>query len=157
MRTHEAHDTQCTGIKNLGKGVLVVSRPGSPTSKSNAKKNDDTGTLGDPKSTNPHFLPIELKTRYLIDRYFADTGLLFPYLHRETFLQVYAELLQNVRLVRRTWLALLNMVLAMAVFTSMEDGTDASERQKESHLFYARAMKLCGQSISAHASLETGE
>ena len=45
--------------------------------------------------TSPYFLPPERETRSLLVSYFSNTGVLFPYLHLESFLQTYTDVLQK--------------------------------------------------------------
>ena len=55
----------------------------------------------------------------MIETYFSTTGELFPYIDKEAFLQRYHELASsNIRTVRRSWLGLLNMILAMSTSAS---------------------------------------
>lgn len=109
------------------------------------------------QESNPYHLPPEDQVRVLLKKYFANTGALFPYLYQPAFMQTYQEVLQERRPVRRTWLALLNIILAITVSTDTEDHVDATERQKHSHVFYERAMKLGGGLTTTHASVETGD
>ena len=92
----------------------------------------------------------------LIDRYFSDTGMLFPYLHEETFRNAYRLMRQNVP-ISRTWLGVLNMVLAMAVHTSTDTVADAKQRNIKSDQFYIRACRLCDDQVINAASVEMGE
>ncbi|KAH8892864.1 hypothetical protein GQ53DRAFT_646245 [Thozetella sp. PMI_491] len=104
-----------------------------------------------------YYLPSHAETSALIDRYFLDTGLLFPYIHEETFRETYAQLQQNRQGIRRTWLGLLNMVLAMATHTSIVPAGKVTERQMRSEAFYQRASRLCEQQVMNGASLEIGQ
>lgn len=60
----------------------------------------------------------------------------------------------NFTKVRRTWLGLLNVMLAMA--SSMDPSTkmNATSRAEKSNAFYQRAVNLCGKSSTKGASLE---
>jgi hypothetical protein len=61
----------------------------------------------------------------------------------------------NFKGVKRTWLALLNIIFAHAVVheldsstTPRHDGTSAGRRTKESEIYYRRASGLCSQQIA---------
>lgn len=106
-------------------------------------------------------LPADAHTRELMGAYFSNTGLLFPFIHEQTFLETY-ELMRrgddsHRAGIRRTWLGLLNMVLAMAVCTSdqVEDSTEGG-RPSESDVYYRRARELCKMQMLRGTTLETG-
>ena len=90
----------------------------------------------------------------VLDQYFSNTGLLFPYLHEETFRESYKKLKQNNAATRRTWLGVLNMVLAMATHTTVGE---CDQRQVRSEAFYRRANGLCAEYVMNGASLEIGQ
>jgi hypothetical protein len=93
----------------------------------------------------------------LIKQYFSDTGLLFPYLHEETFLDTYAEMKRtNFTKVRRTWLGLMNMVMALATSTTVVSGMSVEQRAEVSNVYYQRAVGLCDKQILRGTSLEIG-
>ncbi|PVH98235.1 hypothetical protein DM02DRAFT_531617 [Periconia macrospinosa] len=105
--------------------------------------------------TEPFFLPGESEILSLIDIYFRTTGVLFPYIDRETFLYTYHQLNStNLRAVRRSWLGLLNMVLAMATSASHGSTLSASQRAAKSDIFFRRAWELCDKQSRHGTSLE---
>lgn len=63
----------------------------------------------------------------------------------------------NFKRVRRTWLGLLNMILAMVTITASPSGTPASTRMAESDVFYQRSLSLCRDEILRGTTLEVGE
>ncbi|XHG08619.1 hypothetical protein AWENTII_011713 [Aspergillus wentii] len=137
------------GDKGLYEGGFVnASRPPTPATQQTSR-----ATSSD--RTNIFALPHQSETWELIQRYFADTGLLFPYIYPPTFLDTYNQMIRdNSTKVRRTWLGLLNMVLAMATITTVPGDTQASARIKESDIFYQRALNLCGNEILRGTSVE---
>lgn len=162
VQTLEAAGCQIARIQHLDRGVLSVSRPPSPPPMAamlgRQRQTPRNATMGsEPQESDSYLLPPEGETTPLLKKYFADTGMLFPYLHPPTFMQTYKEIRQERRPVRRTWLALLSMILAITVSTDTEHAIDAKQRQKRSHVFYSRAMQLVGGLTSTHASLETGK
>ncbi|KAL4965735.1 Zn(II)2Cys6 transcription factor [Aspergillus stella-maris] len=98
------------------------------------------------------YLPPDEETSNLIDIYWSNNGMLCPYLHEETFRDKYAQLKHNSTATRRTWLGLLNIVLALATYASTQSGSIDQRRSAEE--FYQRANKLCGNYVMKGASLE---
>jgi hypothetical protein len=88
-------------------------------------------------------LPSPEETLQLIRRYFYDTGLLFPYIYPPAFIETYHQFQNNAKKVRRTWLGLLHIMLAMAKVTAVSTCTPAEMRIKESTVYYRQALKLC--------------
>ncbi|KAK7224688.1 hypothetical protein V2G26_012691 [Clonostachys chloroleuca] len=101
-----------------------------------------------------YYLPADGVVTALIDNYFSDTGLLFPYLHEESFRNTYAQLKSNAVAISRTWLGLLNMVLAIATHASTSPISDAEIRSEKAGQFYRRANSLCNDHVMNGASLE---
>jgi hypothetical protein len=131
---------------------MSVSRP--PSSVATCQGRED----GSDKVVNLFALPHDSQVMDLIRRYFNDTGYLFPYIHEETFLRTYMEFRGQVQpKVRRTWLGLLNMVLAIATKVKVDGGLDAERRSEESNIFYQRALGHCQKQIMRGTSLEVGE
>lgn len=103
------------------------------------------------------YLPPEAETSALINSFFSNTALLFPYIHEKMFRDVYATLPQAKSVaMRRTWLGLLNMVLAMATYTTVSRNGDAQDRYSRSEAFYRRAARLCDGHVMKAANLEMG-
>lgn len=61
------------------------------------------------------------------------------------------------RKVRRSWLGLLNMVLAMATSVTLGNTLDAPSRRLKSDVFFSRALALCETQIRCAASVDIGE
>ncbi len=115
------------------------------------KKGLDSGHI------NIYALPSDAKARQLLAQYFSDTGLLFPYLHKETFMKTYDEMQKKkITKVRRTWLGLLNIVMALATSTAVESGPNAEQKSLESDIYYQRAVVLCKEQIMRGTSMEVG-
>ena len=58
---------------------------------------------------------------------------------------------------RRTWLGLLNIIMAMAMTLSVDAGMSAERRIEESDAYYQRANSLCDKESRRNISLELGE
>jgi hypothetical protein len=63
---------------------------------------------------------------------------------------------ENSCKVRRTWLGLLNMMLAMANITAAPNGEPAKQRIAAADVFYKRALNLCGNETLRGTTLEVG-
>lgn len=89
-------------------------------------------------------LPSQLETELLLAHYFNNTGLLFPYIDRNDFLETYNRLKarEYSSQVRRSWLVLLNIVLAMARCTATPPDLDTSICVTPAAVFYQRAKVL---------------
>lgn len=103
-------------------------------------------------------LPPDDELDALVARFFVDTGLLFPFVHGPSFLETYHRVkATQFRKFRRSWLGLLNAILAMATVTSAS-GTrlEAADRAAKAEVFYMRAKALCLDQMLNGATLETG-
>lgn len=93
----------------------------------------------------------------LVSRFFVDTGALFPFVHGPSFMETYNRAKNdNFRKFRRSWLGLLNSILAMATVTSAAWSVPATDRAARAEVFYMRARGLCLDQMLHTASLETG-
>jgi hypothetical protein len=112
-------------------------------------------------SSWPYVLAPAGETEQLMDMYFSDAGLLYPYIHEATFRETYQQLKRhNFRgSVRRTWLGLLNMVLAMAVSPAgwTQSPTQDAVSSTSSETFYQRARELCKPQMLRGTTLEIGK
>jgi len=93
----------------------------------------------------------------MLDVYFDTCGVVFPFIHEQTFRATFAECKANAfTRVRRTWLGTLNMIFAMASkFDQDEDnGASTKSRGRTSNIYYTRAVSLCGDLSKRVISLE---
>ncbi|KAK9319526.1 fungal-specific transcription factor domain-containing protein [Lipomyces orientalis] len=108
-----------------------------------------------PRHVNIYALPPEDRTRTLIEQYFEKTGQLLPFIHEISFRETYLQMrLRGFSKIRRTWLGLLNIILAISTSLSMKDGISPEERIQESDIYYQRANSLCDRESKRNASLE---
>lgn len=106
---------------------------------------------------NMFALPSEERTWSLIQIYFEKTGQLLPFIHEASFCETYFRMRENnFRRVRRTWLGLLNIVLAIATSLHTEGDLPAGKRIQESDIYFQRANGLCDRDSKRNASLEMG-
>ncbi|KAJ5512005.1 hypothetical protein N7453_004108 [Penicillium expansum] len=108
-----------------------------------------------PRHVNIYALPPEDRTRTLIEQYFEKTGQLLPFIHEMSFYETYLQMrLKGFSKIRRNWLGLLNIILAISTSLSMKDELTPEERIQESDIYYQRANSLCDRDSKRHASLE---
>lgn len=100
-------------------------------------------------------LPPAAKIEDLMRVYFHTMGLLFPFLHEPTFRDTYDRFKRSeFRTVRRTWLGVLNMIMAMATNIGRGGGLSAKQRLETSLVFYRRAVALCNPPSIRTVSLD---
>ena len=110
---------------------------------------------GKPKTVDIYFVPAEAEIRRLMKSYFDYIGSLYPYVHEATFSRTYEETRRNnFKEVRRTWLALFNMVLALATGVPYNSDVTVQQRTERADVFYQRAMILCKEQMTRGTSLE---
>lgn len=125
-----------------------MSRPPSPPLQSRP----------DPTSVNPYKLPSRTEILRLIEIFFSFTGQFFPYISKSNLTHSVNELdLVRFAGVRKSWLCLLNAVMAMATSLDGESGRHVKSRESESDVFFQRALILSPWTISNTANLETCE
>ena len=119
---------------------------------------DSTHTNRSHGGVNIYALPTEARIWSLIKEYFQKTGQLLPFVHEESFCATYFELKRsNFTMARRTWLGLLNIILAMATTLYVDEAPLSSEKRiEESDVYYQRANGLCDKESKRNISLELG-
>lgn len=140
---------------NLGlyqANMVTASRPVSP-SRYPPNGREDRQTI------QPNVLPPDHETQRLLRCYFSNTGILFPFIHEQSFFETYDRVRSdNFRKdVRRTWLGLLNMILAMAVCTANWADESGPDQLKQSEIYFRRGQELCKSQILRGTTLEIGE
>lgn len=100
-------------------------------------------------------LPSTTEIESLLDSYFATAGSVFPIIHEPSFRATYLECRRNgFTQARRTWLGLLNIMLATASCFDTDSIPSAVQRQDKASVFYNRAQELCGDLSRRVISLE---
>ncbi|KAI6853580.1 hypothetical protein KC365_g15891 [Hortaea werneckii] len=131
-------------------GAVSVSRPHHAEDEVTSRRRERLGA-----GVNIYALPSEERTWKLVKEYFQKTGQLLPFVHEESFCATYFDLKRsNFTMARRTWLGLLNIIMAMATTLFVEAGMSAEERIKESDIYYQRANSLCDKESRRNISLE---
>lgn len=127
---------------------------------SRSRPSADKASGHDRRHINIYALPSESRTWTLIRRYFLKTGQLLPFIHEQAFCETYFEMKRNnFTRIRRTWLGLLNIIMAIATSLAIDDDDEAIPAQKrieESDIYYQRANGLYGREAVRSASLEMG-
>ncbi|KAG8352663.1 hypothetical protein FVEN_g9299 [Fusarium venenatum] len=114
------------------------------------------GGSDDISKADANRLPPDHEMQRLINAYFTNTGILFPYIHEQEFLDTYHQFRASSfrSNVSRTWLGLLNMILAMATCTSCWEDTGSESHFEQSDVFYRRAQELCQAQMLRGTTLE---
>lgn len=105
----------------------------------------------DHQRVDPLAIPPEAEATRLIDVYFSETGLLFPFIQENYFRASYNDAKSKRFIgVRRSYLCLLQSMLAMAAHIDDTRGLQEAEK------YYRRAFALQIRSDPKLANLETG-
>ncbi|KZL70537.1 fungal specific transcription factor domain-containing protein [Colletotrichum tofieldiae] len=144
----EGRVTTSTPGESAKQHILAVSRSQSPISDS-----FDPRKLEKPSEASR--LPPEDEVTSLVRQFFGDTGILFPYIHEESFWKTFAHFRSiGMRNARYSWLALLNMILALATSTTSASGLGLGDRQAISEAHYRRAKSLSMTDMMTGANVE---
>jgi hypothetical protein len=88
-------------------------------------------------------LPPVTEMEKYIDSFFRHTGVLFPFIHEPSFRDTYRKFKSSgFKQIRRSWLGLLNIILAMGSTWAWEATEDAPTRMERSNTFYERSVVL---------------
>jgi len=102
-------------------------------------------------------LPLGHEGIELVDKFFYNTGYLFPYLQEGLFKEKYRSMLASPkRPPSRSWLALLYMVFAMSSSTSLDEGLSPHQRREQSNTYAQNALGFLGPQLMRGANLEHG-
>lgn len=151
---------QASGQRQVTKATLNPSNPTADWVRVTHAQGDISGNALNPSEDgiNIYALPSETRTWVLINEYFQKTGQLLPIIHEASFRETFIEMKRsNFTATRRTWLGLVNIILALGC-TLIVDGDDtAKERIAESDVYCQRANRLCEREPRRSISLELGE
>ncbi|CDM33122.1 Zn(2)-C6 fungal-type DNA-binding domain [Penicillium roqueforti FM164] len=138
-------------LEQRRRGIVNVSKPVfCPAGSTDLKL-----TTFIPGRVDMYALPSEERTWDLIQQFFQKTGQLLPFIHESSFCETYRQMKrENSKGVRRTWLGLLNIILAISTSLSAKDNIPAEIRIQQSDIYYQRANSLCDRESRRNASLE---
>lgn len=93
-----------------------------------------------------------------LEIYFNGNGLIHPFIHEESFMKIYrgAEKHDSFTVIRKTWLGLLNIILAIGSRASFCATTHSNIQPTTSDELYLRSWALCEKEMMHEHSLETG-
>jgi hypothetical protein len=83
-----------------------------------------------------------------IEHYFRWTAVLYPFIHRESFMSNLSGLRESARNASRPFLGIVNIMLALA------HNIPVSDNVEEGELYYHRAQLLCDQNTLDNVTLE---
>lgn len=131
--------------------LLRVSRPASPVTNPQVFN-------GAPDIVDVYILPPEADTLHLVSLFFRDTGMLFPYIHEQSVLDgVKAVKRGGFGSARRSWLCLLNMILAFVTCISTQPNQPVEQSAADSNVYFKRAQKLSGNLTFKNVNIEIGK
>ena len=109
------------------------------------------------RSTSRSFakLPAQTEVVDLVEKFFENTALLFPFIRKQRLLDIYDEF-QNTKIVNanQTAVCILNMVIALAAVFSRSNN-DTEQRFRKGDTFLQAALQALEGSKRQHATLET--
>ena len=92
----------------------------------------------------------------LIRQFFATVGMMLPCFYEDRVMDSYKHAVQNeFSGVRRSWLAILNMMFAFSTTVS-STSSPMQKNADESDTYYQRALGLATEDVFNSSSLETG-
>lgn len=105
---------------------------------------------------DPFALPPQMEADALLHLFFTTINLMLPCIHEDSFRDIYKKLqVGGTRSVRKSWLASLNVVFALA--TNVMTATSPNiERATRSTMYFERAMELVKSDMLGRLSLEMG-
>jgi hypothetical protein len=128
-----------------------ISRPPSPPALSRGKHRRTATT--DP--VDCFALPPETKIIHLVNLFFSGTGLLFPYIYKKSVFDGLTEMKTTQFYgVRRSWLCLLNTIMAFATCVTATPYGRKENCASEADIFLQRALKLLPNIALKPANLE---
>ncbi|KAE8333931.1 fungal-specific transcription factor domain-containing protein [Aspergillus sergii] len=100
-------------------------------------------------------LPPANEMTELVQKFFFEIGILFPFIYPVTFLETYSHLLKNGCLsVSRKWLALLNLIFATVKLSIIPNKQFFTTYIAQSDAFYQRAVDLYGEQVFNGENIE---
>ncbi|OQU98968.1 Fungal specific transcription factor domain-containing protein [Cladophialophora immunda] len=108
------------------------------------------------KRPNPYILPAREDILKMIESFFSVTGMFFPFIHKRSVINTLEELdINNFRGVRKSWLCLLNAIMAIGLSLGDGQGISRKHRELESDVYFQRALILSPWTLSNTTNLET--
>ncbi|KAK4502557.1 hypothetical protein PRZ48_005983 [Zasmidium cellare] len=99
-------------------------------------------------------IPSDQRTRELLAEYFRNCGLVHPYVHEGRFMETYEAVRRsNFRTVRRSWLALLYMLLALSSLSSPYESASVAIISAESEEWFNLASDLCLKQVFSETGI----
>ena len=143
--------SQSTASTASSTAATYLSRPHSPRA-APQEKNHRTARA-DP--VDCFALPPDAKIIHLVDLFFSGMGLLFPYIYKKSVLDGLEEMkMAHFCGVRRSWLCLLNTIMAFATCVTTASNDRKENCAAEADVFLQRALALLPNLALKPANLE---
>jgi hypothetical protein len=136
-------------------GGHALSSP-PPTPSSVPAGHADTAKAPD---VNPSVLPKQSQVMAILETYIEEVHPFFSFLHLPTWMDTYEEAVQRqFKGVRRTWLSVLNIVLALRsiALSCEEKRVTAHEKRRNAEIFFERARELSRETLFKVSTTEAG-
>ena len=102
-------------------------------------------------------MPPESAAQNYFDLYFTNTHYLYPFINEDEFRKTYQIFThEGVSSARPTWLAMMNLIIALAIITRNDEKKTIDEKVQESRVFVQRAWYNVGSDVLGGKSLEFG-
>jgi hypothetical protein len=149
-RLSEATDAT---LRNIEGGSSISDAHAAPALVSRAPSPINTPSTtgpGEKHQPNPLALPTESYTARLIELFFNETGLLFPFIQKDYIISTYNHARsRGMTGVRKTFLCLVHSILAMAAHIAEDAKTNS-----EAETYYQRAYAIQFQTDFRHTNVE---
>lgn len=149
--------TEGNSAADVAGSFLNTTRPSSPVHTSSPFRTEHVDVFA---------IPSEDNCRQLLSWFFGNPNFMYPYIHASSFLKTFEDAQRNrFKEVRRIWLALLNIIFALAMVHAREPaiGHDNNGRLDmgpiaESQVYYQRASALFNEKMVGNTgtSIEVG-
>ncbi len=145
-----------------GRPRQTMDGPVDPTGESSSAflrrpaNSDQSREGGQRRIVEPFALPTQREAEELLQVYFSTVNLMLPCIHEASFRTIYKTARSDgLRAVRRSWLGVFNMMLALA--TNVITATSPPlERATWADTYFERAVELAKPDILGRLSLELG-
>lgn len=149
--SQQSHGDLSDGLSNVHETLTRLTSPVPAASSSSC-------TPSSPVSKTLTMLPAKALVLHLLDLYFSNTGVLFPFIsERRVYASYHALNTKCSSESRKSLLCLLNAIFAFATLMNAKNGHPDSKNAAEADVFYFRALALIPRSYEGSSDIETGK
>ena len=108
------------------------------------------------EAIQPTILPTSARVIHLMDDYFQTVNSLYPFLNEQDLRDSYQTASdRKFQGVRRSWLALMNMIFATTLQGSYDSENSTADRLRESQIYFKRARALMANRLLSLCTMES--